>query len=227
MQTVAEVVELCARQGLALRGHRESDSERNRGNFLEILTLISKKDNIVRTKLEGPKYARYTYHDIQNEIIQTFASLIRKDFLKDVQFSKWFSILVDESRDVAKIEQQSVCLRYLKDGSPREEFIGFWETDGLSALKQCDQIIKILHEFGVDIQSTAGQGYDGASVMSGRCRGVQFLFRQAVPLAIYVHCYYHRLNLVIVDCCSGVPAAARLFALLQDLYVFISSSIPH
>ena len=227
VRTVAEVVELCARQGLALRGHRESEGERNRGNFLEILTLISKKDSIVRSKLEGAKYARYTHHDIQNEIIETFSSLIKKDILNDVQISKWFSLLVDESRDIAKIEQLSVCLRYIKDGSPREEFIGFWETDGLSAIKLCDQIIKILHEFGVDIQNTAGQGYDGASVMSGRCRGVQSLFRQTVPHAIYVHCYCHRLNLVIVDCCSSVPAAARFFALLQDLYVFISSSIPH
>ena len=68
VRTVAEVVELCARQGLALREHRESDSERNRSNFLEILTLISKKDSIVRTKLEGPKYARYTHHDIQTKL---------------------------------------------------------------------------------------------------------------------------------------------------------------
>ena len=163
VRTIAEVVELCARQGLALRGHRESDSERNRGDFLEILTLISKKDSIVRTKLEGPKYARYTHHDIQNEIIETFALLIRKDILKDVQTSKWFSIIVD------------------------------------------------------DIQNAAGQGYYGASVMSGRCHGVQSLFRQAVVHAIYVHCHYHRLNLVMEDCCSGVPAAARFFALLQDL----------
>lgn len=37
------------------------------------------------------------------------------------------------------------------------------------------QIIKILHEFGVDIQNSAGQGLDGASVISGRCRGVKSL----------------------------------------------------
>ena len=225
VRTIAEVVELCARHGLALRGHRESECERNRGNFLEILTLISKKDSIVRSKLEGAKYARYKHHDIQNEMIETFSSLIRKDILNDIQISKWISLLVDESRDIAKIEQLSVCLRYTKDGSPREEFIRFWETHGLSAIRICDQIIKILHEFGVDIQNTAGQGYDGVSVMSGRCRGVQSLFRQTVQHAIYVHYYCHRLNLVIVDCCSSVHSAARFFALLQDLYVFNSSSI--
>ena len=73
MRTVAEVVELCARQGLALRGHRESEGERNRVNFLEILTLISKKDSIVRSKLKG-------HHDIQNEIIETFSSLISRTY---------------------------------------------------------------------------------------------------------------------------------------------------
>ena len=91
----------------------------------------------------------------------------------------------------------------------------------------CDQIIKNLHEFGIDFQNTAAQGYDGASVMPGRYHGVQSLFRKPEPHAIYVQCYCHRLNLVIVDCCSGVPAAARFFTLLQDLHVFISSSISH
>ncbi|KAI6648600.1 hypothetical protein LOD99_7957 [Oopsacas minuta] len=48
VRTVAEVVELCAPLP---QQHRESDSERNHSNFLEILTLISKKDSIVRTRL--------------------------------------------------------------------------------------------------------------------------------------------------------------------------------
>ena len=101
------------------------------------------------------------------------------------------------------------------------------EAEGLSAIELCDQILKIIREFGIDIHNTVGQGYGAATVMSGRCRGVQSLFGKDVPNAIYFHCYCHRLNLVIVACCLSAPAAARFIALLQDLYVFISSSIPH
>ena len=72
-----------------------------------------------------------------------------------------------------------------------------------------------------------GQGYDGASVMSGACNGVQKLVRDAAPLAAYVHCYAHRLNLVLVDSCKSILAATEFFALLERLYVFTSGSLMH
>ena len=42
-----------------------------------------------------------------------------------------------------------------------------------------------------------GQGYDGASNMSSDCVGVQARIQQSAPLAAYVHCSGHCLNLVI------------------------------
>ena len=43
------------------------------------------------------------------------------------------------------------------------------------------------------------QGYDGPSVMSEKCSGVQQLITAVVPMAVYVNCYAHCLNLVLVD----------------------------
>ena len=75
IQTVAQVVTICAVQDFALRGHREGriiddDGEvidqdfncgnRNRGNFLEIFGSYSVHDTIVRKKLYGPQNAKYT-----------------------------------------------------------------------------------------------------------------------------------------------------------------------
>ena len=42
------VVLLRARQDIVLRGHRESQSSLNRGNFLEILHLAAQHDTVVR-----------------------------------------------------------------------------------------------------------------------------------------------------------------------------------
>ena len=47
------------------------------------------------------------------------------------------------------------------------------------------------------------------------------------PKAIYIHCCAHRLNLVLVDTCKSVATVSDFFSLLEALYVFISSSIPH
>ena len=71
------------------------------------------------------------------------------------------------------------------------------------------------------------QGYDGASVMSGHRRGILAHIKQVAPKAEYIHCNAHCLNLCLVDCVKSVDLANRLFALLQHLYNFLSSSKSH
>ena len=71
------------------------------------------------------------------------------------------------------------------------------------------------------------QGYDGASVMSGSCTGVQQRIKAVAPNAIYVHCYAHCLNLALVDCVRNVQEASEFFALMELLYVFTSSTKAH
>ena len=63
--------------------------------------------------------------------------------------------------------------------------------------------------------------------MSGRCTGVQVRIRELCPKAIYVHCFAHRLNLVIVDVVHDTARAQDLFTLLQSLHNFLSSPIVH
>ena len=63
--------------------------------------------------------------------------------------------------------------------------------------------------------------------MSGRCAGVQAKVRKFAPKAIYVHCYAHVLNLVLLDSCRSVSSASEFFALLEALYVFMATSKAH
>ena len=55
------------------------------------------------------------------------------------------------------------------------------------------------------------QGYDGASVMSGHCSGVQTRIREVAPQAIYTHCNAHCLNLALVDSVKAVREASEFF----------------
>ena len=63
--------------------------------------------------------------------------------------------------------------------------------------------------------------------MSGCCNGVSAKILGMNPKAVYIHCCAHRLNLVLVDSCKNIAAASDFFSLLENLYVFLSSSIPH
>ena len=63
--------------------------------------------------------------------------------------------------------------------------------------------------------------------MSGHCSGVQARFKEFAPHAIYIHCHAHVLNLVLVDSVKAVPDATLFFALLESLYVFLSTTKAH
>ena len=80
---------------------------------------------------------------------------------------------------------------------------------------------------GLDPACIVSQGYDGASVMSGRCSGVQQRLKEVSPCAVYIHCYAHKLNLALVDCVKSNQFACDFFCLLEALYVFISTSKVH
>jgi cobalamin-dependent methionine synthase I len=61
-----------------------------------------------------------------------------------------------------------------------------------------------------------GQGYDGASNMSGLYRGVQARIRQQYPEAVYTHCKAHCLNLAIVHA-SNCTYVRNMMATVQTV----------
>ena len=230
LKTIAEVLLLTATQNIAQRGHRDSESGvgLNVGNFRKLLHLAVRHDSVLSSRfLNNDVVTRYTSSNIQNEILATLADMVREQILDEVKKSKYFSLLVDESKDMSKREQISIVLRFFHDRNINECFLDFKPANGLDAKSLSALLLNTLHKYGLDVACCVGQGYDGASVMSGAFKGVQKLVRDVAPFAIYVHCYAHRLNLVLVDCCKSVLAAREFFALLERLYVFTSGSLMH
>lgn len=76
--SIIEVLMICARQDISLRGHRESVESNNRGNFLEILSLLARHDPVVEQYLHNnPRNATYTSPDIQNTLLKVVGKIIR------------------------------------------------------------------------------------------------------------------------------------------------------
>ena len=230
MSSVIDSIMFCATQEIALRGHRETESSRKQGNFLATLHLIAKHDAVINDRIkDGPRNAQYTSHSIQNEILHLLANKVRSGICEDIRAAGYFSILADETKDSAKQEQMCFVIRYadMAKGAIHEHFISFVEAKSLDANSLSSYIIKLLHDLDLNLSKIVSQGYDGASVMSGRCNGVQAKIREVAPNAVYIHCFAHVLNLVLVDATKSLPIAAEFFALLESLYVFISSSKAH
>lgn len=67
IKTLAETLLLTATQNISQRGHDESENSKKRGNFLEILHLVSKHDALMKKRLsQGPRNAKYTSKSTQN-----------------------------------------------------------------------------------------------------------------------------------------------------------------
>ncbi|KAL4119183.1 hypothetical protein QTP88_012028 [Uroleucon formosanum] len=110
----------------------------------------------------------------------------------------------------------------------KERFLGFILLKNLDAQSLCDTIHKFLVNINLDITKCIAQSYDGASVMSGCNNGVQSKIRELSKNACpYVHCYAHRLNLVLVDTAKKVEALDEIIGLLEAIYAFQSSTIRH
>ena len=108
-----------------------------------------------------------------------------------------------------------------------ENFLTYVQATSLTAESLTAYLVDTIRECQLDPECIVSQGYDGASVMSGRCSGVQQRFREIAPYALYIHCYAHRLNLVLIDCVKMVQSVREFFCLLEHLYVFVSTTKAH
>ena len=64
----------------------------------------------------------------------------------------------------------------------------------------------------------------GAAVMASHLNGLQAKLREVAPCATFVHCYAHRLNLVLSQGVKAIPQAKYFFAHLGGFTSFFSKS---
>jgi hypothetical protein len=108
---VLGVVRFLLLQAHAFRGHDESKSSNNKGNFLELLEWYKNKNKDIanlfsKNQMTGPK--------IQKNLCRACAELTTKAIIEDIGDGH-FAILVDEARDCSIKEQMAVVLRYISN----------------------------------------------------------------------------------------------------------------
>ncbi|XP_058772135.1 uncharacterized protein LOC131645966 [Vicia villosa] len=196
-------------QGIAFRGHDESSTSLNKGNFREMVDWVKSNDEKVRDAFDrGPKNCTMTSGDIQKELATCCAHEVTKVIMEELG-ERQFSVLIDESRDISVKEQMAVMLRFLND-------------KGKVALK--DALYGILDRHTLSISRIRGQGYDGASNMRGEFNGLQRKILDENPYAFYVHCYAHRLQLVVVFVASSCSSIHDFFEYISLIVTTTSAS---
>lgn len=133
-----------------------------------------------------------------NTVVRGIATSIRT--LPVVQYS----IIIDGTQDIEGKEQESVCLRYVNhDLVPHEVFIGLYAVSGTTGKEIAQVAVDVFLRLNLPMSGLRGQAYDGAANMSGKYTGAQAVLKRQHPLALYVHCGAHCLNLITQSACTA------------------------
>ncbi|XP_039279145.1 zinc finger MYM-type protein 1-like [Nilaparvata lugens] len=219
LEIIFTTVKYLCRQGLAIRGHEDINS-----NFLQLLELRKKDVPELKDWLGRSGY-KWISHDVQNEIIDILGKSVVRSVLDKIKNSEHFSIIVDETSDISIHEQVSFCVRTVSDDLIiNEDFIGLYETPNTEAQTLFKIVKDIFARLNLPIEKLRGQCYDGAANMRGRFKGLQKLLLDIQPQAHYVHCTAHSLNLAVQDSLSCLPCMRDVMALAKDLINTVKES---
>lgn len=150
-------------------------------------------------------------------MIDSISTVINNEIIGVICATSFVSILIDESTDVSSKSQMSTIIRFVDDeGCIQERFLGFSNvSEDRSAISIAKHVIDAIDKLDC-VNKIVAQCYDGAAVMAGHLNGTQKRVKEKFSKAKFVHCFAHRLNLVLVDSVKHIKEC-KLFFLPQYL----------
>ena len=174
LQIIVETLIFTAVQNIPQLNNAEERARVDKISDTELLHLRCRDIPWLSFKLEQSlkKHTLCLSPDIQNEIIDIAAGLVRQTLCENITNAEIFSLIVDETTDVSNDEQLSICFRYAMQ-EVQESFIGFYNPKNTEGKTLFIFIKSILQDLGLSIKR----------------------MQEIVPEAVYVHCYCRGLRL--------------------------------
>ncbi|KAL4085322.1 hypothetical protein QTP88_027181 [Uroleucon formosanum] len=167
---IIKTIIICGRQEIALRGTSDygplsldnSEPTYNDGNFRALLRMrISCEDKNLTYHIENQALnASYISPMIQNNFINICGKIIQDQLVNKINQAKCFSVLVDETTDVSRVEQLSLCVRYLDNNLNiekneinnyvlKEDFLQFVPVNSTTGQNLATVILVTLKNLGI------------------------------------------------------------------------------
>ncbi|KAM3741894.1 hypothetical protein ACB098_07G031700 [Castanea mollissima] len=225
LNAIVDCVRFLLFRGLAFRGHDESQSSSDKENFLELLQFLGDHNESINEVMQNTwKNCKLTHPDIQKDMVNAIARETSKAIIEDLG-NGFFSILVDESRDIPVKEQMALVLRYVnKQENIIERFLGIVHVASTTALSLKCAIEGLLCEHNLSLSRLRGQGYDRASNMQGDINGLKTLILKKNKSAFYFHCFAHQLQLTLVAVAKTHINIADFFYVVRNLVTVVGGS---
>ena len=170
----------------------------------------------------------YNSEQAMAEMVEAIGVSLEEQFLREVQASPYYSIIIDEAADISVTKQLGLCIQYLGEGGETcVKYMKLMELSKGTADVITDAIVDYLTSKApvvLDIQKIAGGACDGASVILGVHNGVVSRLQTKVPHFIHTHCAAHRLSLAASHASSASKWVQRFESMLNQMYAFFSRS---
>ncbi len=139
-----------------------------------------------------------------------------EEIKREINKAPVVAVMVDETKDVSTSAQLALVLHYMKDTGVKEKFVsGKWVDDTAALIFWFQEE----HEY---LDRVVAQCFDSAFVMASGLNVVQAKVK--APMALFIHCYAHWLNLVLTQGTLKLRECRIFFAHLNGLAAFFSRS---
>ena len=147
--------------------------------------------------------------------------------LEHVLSSEFFSLMIDESTDIAVVKEMVIYGRYVRSGKVATTFLNICELPNGTADTIETTLLAYMDKNNLSVSKMMGLGTDGAAVMTGKRNGVAARFKRRQPLLTSIHCVCHRLALAAAHAGNDVPYIHHKFkpTLSQLFYFYQNSSV--
>ena len=124
-----------------------------------------------------------------------------------------YSLLVDESTDVASMKQLCVVVRYFDDALNRvsTRFFSLIDIPRADAATLYDSFRQELEQDEVPLRNIVGYASDGASVMMGCNNSFRTRLESVNPNIFVMKCICHSAHLAASNACTKLPRQAEEF----------------
>lgn len=210
LERIIETIKCIGKNSMSFRSHNNEssysleDNNVSHGNFLEILNLIAKFDDVLRHHLENViskskkrlkanpttrgrgDLITFISKTTVNYILQIMKSLIQEKIVADIKEAGIYSIQIDSTQDISVKDQLSIIIRYVNH-QVEERLLTMVESHSGEGQKLFKLTKNTLSIHGLDISNCISNSTDGASIMQGQYTGFTTWLENESPGHIHTY----------------------------------------
>lgn len=157
---------------------------------------------------------------LKHVLMPHFVSKLKEDI-----GDRKYSILLDESTDIAVHKYLGLAIHYFSEHSQTlvSTFLHLAPLQECDASGIVDALKTSLHAYRLDLQNMIGIGTDNASVMVGINNGVYKQLKEEVPSLVHIRCVCHSVQLAVSHA-SSATLPRNLEFLVSETYNWFARS---